>query len=129
LSLINVTFLDSIPKNKVVGFLKQIDVAFISLLAENIFRFGVSPNKIFDYMYAKKPIIWAIEAGNNLVEDANCGVSVPINDALKLKEKILKFKKLQKEELEKLGQNGYNFVNKNHSYKMLAKKLIRIVEE
>jgi glycosyltransferase involved in cell wall biosynthesis len=129
LSLINVTFLDAVTKNEVAGFLKQIDVAFISLLPEKIFRFGVSPNKVFDYMYAKKPIIWAIEAGNNLVKEANCGVSVPINDALKLKEKILKLKKLQKDELEKLGQNGYNFVNKNHGYKMLARKLIKIVEE
>lgn len=129
LSLGNVTFLEAVPKEKVVGFLKKIDVAFISLLPEKLFKFGVSPNKVFDYMYAKKPILWAIEAGNNLVEDAKCGLSIPLNDVLKLKEEILKLKKLRKEKLEELGQNGYNFVNKNHSYKMLAKKLIKIVEE
>ena len=129
LSLINVTFLAAVPKKEVIIFLNQIDVAFISLLPEKLFKFGVSPNKVFDYMYAKKPILWAIEAGNNLVEDAKCGVSVPLNDIMKLKEEIFKLKKLRKDALEKLGQNGYTFVNENHSYKMLAKKLIKIVEE
>ncbi len=129
LSLTNVTFLAAVPKEEVVSFLKQIDVAFISLLPEKLFKFGVSPNKVFDYMYAKKPILWAIEAGNNLVEDAKCGLSVPLNDVEKLKATILKLKALQKDTLKELGQNGYNFVDTHHSYKMLAKKLIKIVEE
>ncbi len=129
LSLKNVTFLDAVPKEAVVSFLKQIDVAFISLLPEKLFRFGVSPNKVFEYMYAKKPILWAIEAGNNLVEDARCGLSVSLNDVVALKESILKLKESGEHVLDELGQNGYNFVHTHHSYKMLAEKLIKIIEE
>jgi len=129
LALKNVTFLDTVSRGSVGSFLQEIDIAFISLLPEKLFKFGVSPNKVFDYMYAKKPILWAIEAGNNLVEDAKCGVSVPLNDVIALKESILKLKGLQKEVLKELGQNGYTFVQKNHSYTMLATKLIEIIEE
>ena len=129
LALKNVTFLDTVPKESVDSFLQEIDVAFISLLPEKLFKFGVSPNKVFDYMYAKKPILWAIEAGNNLVEDAQCGISVPLNDVILLKKSILKLKGLQNETLKELGQNGYTFVQKYHSYAMLAKKLIEIIEE
>ncbi len=129
LALKNVTFLDAVSKETVGSFLEEIDVAFISLLPEKLFRFGVSPNKIFDYMYAKKPILWAIEAGNNLVEEAECGISVPLKNVIKLKESILELKVLQKEKLEELGQNGYNFVHMHHGYNMLAKKLIEIIEE
>jgi glycosyltransferase involved in cell wall biosynthesis len=129
LSLTNVTFLRAIPKEEITSFLRYIDVAFISLLPENLFKFGVSPNKVFDYMYAKKPIIWAIEAGNNLVEEAKCGLTVPLNNATSLKNSILKLKGLKNEALKELGQNGYNFVRTHHSYKMLAAKLIKIIEE
>lgn len=129
LSLKNVTFLDVISKEAVASFLKQIDVAFISLLPEKLFKFGVSPNKVFEYMYAKKPILWAIEAGNNLVEDAECGLSVPLNDVVALKESILRLKGSEEDVLDELGQNGYNFVNTHHSYKMLAEKLIKVIEE
>ena len=129
LDLKNVTFLDPVSKESVASFLQEIDVAFISLLPEKLFRFGVSPNKVFDYMYAKKPILWAIEAGNNLVEDAKCGISVPLKNVTRLKESILELKVLQKGKLEELGQNGYNFVHTYHGYNMLAKKLIEIIEE
>jgi len=129
LGLENITFLDPIKKELVKSFLEEIDIAFISLLPEKLFKFGVSPNKVFEYMYAKKPILWAIEAGNNLVEDAKCGLSVPLNDSMGLKKVILKLQGLQKEALEELGQNGYNFVHTYHSYEILAKKLIKIVEE
>ncbi len=111
------------------SFLECIDVAFISLLPEALFRFGVSPNKVFEYMYAKKPIIWAIDSGNNLVEEANCGISVALDDTEVLKDAILQLKSFDKEKLRYLGNNGYNFVLKNHSYKMLAEKLMRIIEE
>lgn len=125
----NITFLDAVKKNQVASFLNKVDVAFISLVPEKLFRFGVSPNKVFEYMYAKKPIIWAIEAGNNLVEEAQCGISVPLDDITSLGKSILKLKKLSKAELEELGQNGYNFVNAHHNYSVLAKKLVDIIEE
>ena len=129
LGLKNITFIEAVKKEMVRGFLEKIDIAFISLLPEKLFRFGVSPNKIFEYMYAKKPVIWAIEAGNNLVKEAKCGVSVPLNNVSKLKESILELKVLSKEKREELGQNGYNFVNTHHSYRMLAEKLMKIIEE
>lgn len=129
LGLVNITFLDPIKKELVKSFLAKIDVAFISLLPEKLFRFGVSPNKVFEYMYAKKPILWAIEAGNNLVEDSACGLSVPLNDVVVLKESILRLKESGRDVLDELGQNGYNFVHTHHSYKMLAGKLIKVIEE
>jgi len=128
LNLSNIYFLSPIKKNEVLGFLSVVDVAFISLLPEKIFRFGVSPNKIFDYMYAKKPIIWAIEAGNNLVKDAECGISVLLNDTEQLKDAVIKLKNMSSNERMELGENGYNFVTRYHSYKMLSRKLIEIVE-
>ncbi len=129
LGLKNFTFLDPIRKEQVGAFLEYIDVAFISLLPEKLFRFGVSPNKVFDYMYSKKPIIWAIKAGNNLVNEANCGYSVELNNIEALKDIIIKMSQLSEERLKELGNNGYNFVKKHHSYQMLAKKLIIKIEE
>ena len=129
LKLKNFLFLDPVSKEQVGSFLELIDVAFISLLPEKIFRFGVSPNKVFDYMYAKKPIIWAIEAGNNLVQEANCGVSVPLDKTGELKDTIVRLQGLSSQMLKKLGENGYNFVIKNHSYHELSKRLIKIIEE
>ena len=106
-----------------------IDVAFISLVKEDLFRFGVSPNKVFDYMYAKKPIIWAIEAGNNIVKEADCGYSVKLGELDKLKKIIIELKELPSSELKKLGNNGYNYVKKFHTYESISKKFLKLIEE
>ena len=129
LLLSNVSFIDAIDKDKVENFLSYVDVAFISLVSENLFKFGVSPNKVFDYMYAKKPIIWAIAAGNDLVKEAQCGESVLLNNIEYLKDSVLKLYAMSETERCKLGENGYNFVLQNNSYQALAKKVIRIIEE
>ena len=42
-----------------------------------IYRFGVSPNKLFDYMMAGRPVIHAIEAPGDLVAESGCGLSIP----------------------------------------------------
>jgi len=129
LNLDNVTFLDPVTKEQVGSFLAYVDVAFISLLPEKLFKFGVSPNKVFDYMYASKPIIWAIEAGNNLVKASNCGESVSLNNIEELAASIVKLSQLNESQLRELGKNGYNFVTKYHSYNKLAEKLIDVIRE
>ena len=75
-------------------------------------------------MMAKKPIIQAIEAGNNLVEEANCGFFAEPENVEEIKNAILKLKNLSEEERQKLGENGYDFVLKNHSYRVLSENFI-----
>lgn len=129
LGLGNITFLDPISKEQVGTFLSHVNVAFISLLPEKLFKFGVSPNKVFDYMYASKPILWAIEAGNNLVKEAQCGESVPLGKPQKLVASILHLSQLEERELYELGKNGYNFVTQYHAYNKLSEALIQIIRE
>lgn len=75
-----------------------------------------------------KPVIHAVTAGNNLVRDANCGISVPAEDAGAVFEAINKMLALTQEERQKLGNNGREYVIKNHDYKFLAKKIIEFIK-
>ncbi|HDQ15549.1 MAG TPA: glycosyltransferase WbuB, partial [Bacteroidetes bacterium] len=72
----NLFFFNAVPKTQMQNLLAVFDVAYIGLKKQSLFRFGISPNKIFDYMMAGIPIIQSISAGNDLVKDANCGISV-----------------------------------------------------
>ena len=53
----NVYFLPPINKLAIPNLLKEMDVLYIGLQKQSLFRFGISPNKMFDYMMAAKPII------------------------------------------------------------------------
>lgn len=116
-----VLFLPAVSKKEVTEILRLLDVGYIGLMKEDLFKFGISPNKIFDYMFAKLPIVMAVDAGNDLVSEANCGVSVPSCEASDIAKAVLKLFKLNSEERSKLGMNGFQFVNTYHRYDNIVK--------
>ena len=119
--LSNVTFIDPIPKIQVQGMLKLLDVCWIGAYKHEIYKYGVSANKLFDYMYAAKPVIYSIESGENLIIMANCGISTVSENSEAIKEAILQLSLMNKDELDKMGKNGKEYVIDNHSYENLTK--------
>ena len=120
----NVFFLTKVDKNQIPAFLKEMDILYIGWHKLSIYRFGICPNKIFDYMLSGKPILHSVTAGNDLVRDANCGISVPAEDINAIINAVNKFTQMSAHELQILGENGYNYVIKHHDYATLAKQFL-----
>ena len=124
----NVIFLNAVNKNEVGAILKLADILYIGLAKTNLFRFGISPNKMMDYMLAGKPIISSIDAGNDMVAEADCGFSVPAEDSMAIANMIKKLLTTSEDERAKLGENGRAYVKRNHDYKKLACDFIMALE-
>ncbi len=127
-NLTNVKFFKPIPKETIPLISKLFDCNYIGLQKQSLFRFGISPNKLMDYMAAQKPIINAVEAGNDPVAEAHCGFSIPAENPKALADAIFKLKNLPRDKLDLLGQNGYQFIQKNHDYKILANNFIEAMK-
>ena len=123
----NVYFLPPINKLAIPNLLKEMDVLYIGLQKQSLFRFGISPNKMFDYMMAAKPIIQAIDAGNNLVREADCGIDVEPDNVNEISKAILALQSMPEEERRRLGENGKKFVLSNHTYQVLGKRFLDIM--
>ena len=126
-SLTNVRFIDPIKKNEIPSVTNQFSCLYIGLQRQSLFRFGISPNKMMDYMAAGRPVISAIEAGNDPVTDANCGVSIVPENPMLLAEEILKMSQLSKEQTEALGANGKRYVENNHDYRVLGQRFLDVM--
>ena len=93
-----------------------------------MFRFGVSPNKLFDYLYSGKSIIYAIDSGDyEPVSDAAAGLQVPPGDPVCLAEAVLRLYKMPSEQREKMGSNGRKVALEQYEYKKLAEKLAEVL--
>ena len=126
--LSNVEFINPVPKSHVVTLLQKLDVCYIGLTRSSVFRFGVAPNKLFDYFFAARPIIYAIDSGSYLpVNEAGAGISIPPGDPKKLAEAILELKKMSKIERDVMGKSGREYVLKYHDYEKIADKLENIL--
>lgn len=124
----NVVFLERVNKNEVGGILELADILYIGLAKTDLFRFGISPNKMFDYMLAARPIISAIDAGNDMVKDADCGISVPAEDPEAVANAIKELLAMDDLERLRLGQNGKAYVLANHNYEKLAADFVAALE-
>lgn len=125
-NLHNVKMFDAIPKSQIPTFLKKIDVGYLGAPKSPIYRFGVSPNKMIDYMMAEIPIIYSIESGNHPVNDANCGIEVFAEDHNALVNGINKL--VNDPSLGEMGKNGKKYALSNLTYPMLAEKFIGIIQ-
>lgn len=128
-NLSNVHLLPPVEKSNFLSVLKTFDLCYIGLEKEPLFRFGVSPNKLYDYMLAKRPILFAIDSGNQPVQDAACGWSVDAGDIAAIAHAIVEASETSTEQLEQMGNNGYHYVIKNHSYDVLCENIITWLEE
>ena len=123
----NVHFLPGIPKASVPTLLKRMDVLYVGFQRRSLYRFGISPNKIYDYMMAGKPIIQAIEAGNNIVKEAKCGLYVTPDNIEEITNAILELKEMSSTDRKKLGDNGNQYVLQYHSYEVLTGNYLNIL--
>jgi len=122
LKLSNIVFLPPVSKTLVPKLLMNFDCALILAVNSPLYRFGISPNKIFDYMMAKKPIIQAIDAGNDMISDSGCGISVAGENPKELVTACLTMFNLSLEQRDTMGLLGYKYVIDNHDYRKLANK-------
>ena len=120
-----ITFLDKINKSLIPVLLAEVDILYIGWKKSALYGFGISANKIFDYMMSKKPIIHGVEAANDPIKESGCGISIPPENKDELVIAIKKMIFLPKEEKEIMGKKGYDYVCKHHDYKLLADKFLK----
>jgi glycosyltransferase involved in cell wall biosynthesis len=124
--LTNITFLDAVEKKYIPEFLSFIYVAFLTRDDVPIYRYGISPNKLFEYMANKKPVLHALPEGvHDLVKQSGAGCSVCAGNIDEISKATIYFSKLSGSELKVLGENGYDFIKKEYDYKILAKKYLQ----
>ena len=129
MGLTNITFIDPIPKDEVQSMLQEFDVCYIGWHKKSVYEYGISANKIFDYMYSQKPILHAFSGGGDLVEMAECGISVEAQNPNAIADAIIEFYNMTKEQRDQLGQNGKEYVLEHHTYEKIAKEFIKTLKE
>lgn len=120
----NVCFFDPVAKEHVPALLNTFDLAYIGLQRQPLFRFGVAPNKLIDYMMAARPVLYAIEAGNNLVSEAGCGISVMAENAPAVAQGIRTMRAMPPEQRSAMGLRGRKFVSENLIYPVLGQRFL-----
>ncbi|MGU9805357.1 UNVERIFIED_CONTAM: glycosyltransferase family 4 protein [Pseudomonas sp. CM11] len=127
-ALNSVEFFEQQPKEVVLSALSIAAAGYISLKGQPIFRFGISPNKLWDYMLSGLPIIFACKAGNDPVEDYSCGFSADPEDAEDIARTISKLYETSEAERVLMGRRGHEAVMSFYAYEKLSLTVTKALE-
>lgn len=120
-------FLETVSKAQVPSFLGRIDAAYLGWQKKPLYRFGISPNKLMDYMLAGKPVIHASDCSPDLVEEYGCGIRVPAESAPAVADSILALSNRTEDERQDMGERGRSQVLQKHNYLHLASQYLRAI--
>jgi glycosyltransferase involved in cell wall biosynthesis len=123
----NVGFVGPVPKHRVASAIQAFDACYVGYRNNTLYRFGVSPNKLYDYMAAGRPVLFAAAAANQPVRDADCGCTVAPEDPTALAEAIRSLAGRSPGERARLGANARAYVERHHAYDRLADELADIL--
>ncbi len=126
-NLINVTMLDSVPKEQVVEYLSILDAAIINLRKNELFT-TVIPSKIFETSAMQIPILLGVDGeARSIVEKFDAGLYYEPENSIDF---ISKVNRLFNNETDYLRfKLGGQQLSKAFDRKALAKQMIEIIED
>jgi len=119
-----VTFLDPVSRAQIRHFLSFMDAGYVGYQKQPLYRFGISPTKVNDYMLAALPIIYAVEAPGDVVAESGAGISCRAEDSDAISDAIMSLRKLSQDELRAMGLRGREWLIANRDYKILASRFL-----
>jgi len=122
----SVRFDDPIPKTEIPALLGAADFGLHVLADVELFRYGVSPNKLFDYMAAGLPSMTNTGGDvGRLVESADAGISVEPGE---LAEGLRRMLTASDAERRAWGDNGKAYIAAHQSRTAMAQRLNDLFE-
>lgn len=127
LALKNVSFHPPINRPLIPALLSNADVLYASLMDSPLYKWGMSLNKIHEYLAAAKPIVFGYNQKDNPVEDSKCGFTVPPDNAQRIAEAFQKLAAMHDEERAEMGKRGRQFAIKEYDFLELGKKFETLI--
>ena len=109
--LSHVAMFDPVPKAQIPALLAAFDIAYIGWQRVPIYRFGIAPNKLMDYMMAGRAVLHSVEAGNDPVAEGlrQLAAQTPLTRSV-------------------MGERGRAYVMAHHGYDVLAQRFVDAVK-
>lgn len=129
LGLTRVSFEAPLAKSAIPSLASEADAFVFNLVDAPVFKFGISSNKLFDFLAAARPIVFCCGSANNPVHDAGAGITVPPGKPENLARAMAQLANLPAAERCAMGRAGREFVVEHHEYRVLAKRFAQVLDE
>ena len=124
LHLTNVSFLPPVPRRQLHGLLALADIAYAGVGASPLYHYGLSLNKLYEYMTAGVCVLFAgsSDVYNDLTAEAKSGLSVAHAAPEDIADGIRRLYAMKPEERAELGLHGMDYCRRHFAYGILGER-------
>lgn len=122
-ALSNVSFEEPIAKQRIFNALHEADVMLVSTLDVDLYTYGLSLNKLFDYLASGRPIVFGASCPDNPVVESGAGLVVEPENGAAMAKAIQSLYKMSERDRAELGEKGRRYAKEHHDIKLLAERL------
>ena len=120
----NIIFKGRVDKKYIPFILSKCDITILDLYLNDLYRFGISPNKLFDYFASGKPIL-SLEHGYDLIKKYQCGITIGSTNVDEIAKVITQFCDMDDNQIKLMSENALKAA-KDYDFKVLTNKLIEL---
>ena len=124
----NVAFKGKVEKKYVPSIVSRSDLNLVHWEQAPLLKYGVSYNKLFDYMAAGRPIFSTVCPGYSIWGRYDCGRDTEDTRPEPLARELEKMAGLPPEELSRLGENARKGA-RDYDFRVLTQKLLNVIGE
>ncbi len=117
-----------IPKRYVPLVLRELDATVVHTTYTPVYKYGISFNKLFEYMAASRPVVFACDSAYDPVQSAGAGITVAPDSAESLADAYLALAAMPPGERAAMGAAGRAHVAAEHDVVRLGDTLAAVVE-
>ncbi len=123
----NVKFFARVPRSEIADICRNAQLNVINVKKTNVGKYGVSWNKLFDYMAAGRPLLSTLKVNYDLIENNNCGISLDDQSPENIAKAILSIAALPQAEYDAMCRNARKTAEK-YDFEKLTDKLEEVIE-
>lgn len=125
----NVEFIPGMDKDALVPFLHKADAFLLTLKDSPLWRWGISMNKLFDYMMMARPTICCIHSPGNPLERSGGGLMCRDDGGADMARAIRDLKAMSAKDRAEMGQKARAYVIDHHGLQPGMDRLEAVLKE
>jgi len=129
MGLTNVDFIGPVPKAQIYEHLQAADGCLMVLKPSPVFRHGISPNKLFDYMAAGRPVLFGVDTPTDPITASGGGVRFAPDSAADLAAAVMRVAELDPAQRNEMGMRARAYVESHHSLEFLASEFEKVLAQ
>lgn len=124
----HITWLGRVPRGEVHSVLSECDVLYFAAHRSQVWEYGLSLNKLTDYLLAARPILASYSGFPTILNEAGCGEFVRAADPDALMAALHRFREMSADARAHLGENGRRWLFEHRTWERLAAEYVELID-